>query len=89
MILDQASEFTIITVYDSPGGDKGDDWTQIKVKQNVNKVQVIIPSYEYSFEDDYITMEHHHHNGLDGKVSRFEVISFKSAEEMENFAANM
>ena len=45
-----------------------------------------LASYEYSFEDEWIKVEHHHHNGLDGKVSRFEVVIFKSAEEMENYS---
>ena len=67
-------------------GSKDDDYTTIKVKQSISKHVVTLASYEYSFEDEWIKVEHHHHNGLDGKVSRFEVVIFKSAEEMENFS---
>merc|ERR1711970_267905 len=76
-ILRDAEFGTIITLYDSPSGDKGDDYTEIKVKALVAE-NVMIRSYEESqtipVGDGVVEITHHHHNGLDGKVSRVEIL---------------
>jgi hypothetical protein len=59
---------TTITVYDDPDGGTGDDWTEIKVKR-LFKYETI-GTFEGSYENDYVKVTFHHHNGLDGKVSR-------------------
>lgn len=61
----------IISVYDSPSGDPGDDYTVITVKQNVSTI--VIGTFESSYEDANVKVEFHHHNGLDGKVSAIRV----------------
>jgi len=78
-ILRYADYGTTITLYDSPSGDKGDDYTVIKVKAAVAE-EVMIRSYEQSqtiaVGDGTVEITHHHHNGLDGKVSRVEIVKF-------------
>ena len=54
---------------------KGDDWTEIKIKQKISSPYGI-DTYESSFEDDTVKVTFHSHNGLDGKVSRMEVVTF-------------
>ena len=93
-ILHFADFGTIITLYDSPSGDKGDDYTEIKVGCSVFhyinllvKVRAVVAeevrirSYEQSqtiqVGDGTVEITHHHHNGLDGKVSRVEIVVFK------------
>merc|ERR1711915_88904 len=80
-ILRYASFGTTITLYDSPSGDKGDDYTIIKVRAEVTD-PVLIRSYEQSQSISVpsggtVDVEHHHHNGLDGKVSRVEIVVFR------------
>merc|ERR1711872_419037 len=59
-VLRFADYGTIITLYDSPSGDKGDDYTEIKEN-------VIIRSYEQSqtiqVAGGTVEVTHHHHNG--------------------------
>jgi hypothetical protein len=57
----------IIEVYDDPNGKTNDDWTSIKIKKAVP--EYCIGSFENSYEDDIVIVEHHHKNGLNGKVS--------------------
>ncbi|EDM68919.1 hypothetical protein PE36_19980 [Moritella sp. PE36] len=63
---------TQFTVYDSPNGDTGDDYTQITVLQDILGTYDI-DSYEDSYSDDYVRVNFHRHNGLDGKVSRIKI----------------
>ena len=66
---------TILTVYDSPGGSKDDDYTVIKIVEDIDS-PVIIQSFEQSGDFGSYKVEFHEKNGLDGKVSRFEMFSF-------------
>ena len=52
---------------------KKDDWTEIKVKKY--RTKVVIGSFEKDRDDDYVCVEYHEHNGLDGKVSYIEVVA--------------
>ncbi len=61
----------VIRLFDHPGGSREDDWTEITIKRNTKKV--VVPTFERSFEDQYIRVVYHRENGLDGKVSRLEV----------------
>lgn len=59
-------------VYDSPQGHTRDDWTEITLKKEVSGYY--IDTFEKRqgggvYEDEYIRMEYHRDNGLDGKVS--------------------
>merc|ERR1719431_575531 len=73
-ILRKAGIGTTITLYDSPSGDKGDDYTIIKVKGDLDD-DVVIGTFEKNqvLADGVVEIVHHHHNGLDGKISRVEV----------------
>lgn len=63
-----------IRVYDSPKGSKKDDWFEIMFLRDMRNVRYVIGTFEYSFKDNYIQASYHKKNGLDGKVSRIEVI---------------
>ena len=63
---------TNFSVYDSPDGSHGDDYSTYEVKQFISKFT--INSFHHNHEDSNIKITHHHHNGLDGKVSRINMI---------------
>ena len=72
---------TTINLYDSPGASKDDDWTEIKIKGDVLGEEIRIGSFEQSQTIEISTggtveITHHHVNGLDGKISRVEVVVF-------------
>jgi hypothetical protein len=62
---------TLIRVYDAPDGNSKDDWTEVHIKRA--GWNVIVPTFEKSYEDEDVKVVYHRHNGLDGKVSRIEV----------------
>ncbi len=69
---------TTIRVFDSPSGSRNDDWTEIYVGRFIRSR--CINSFEgesfgeaTSGETTFV-FDHHHKNGLDGKVSRLEVV---------------
>jgi len=62
---------TVLRAYDSPDGDKSDDWAEVTVKETVD--EYCIASFEQTYEDAVVKAVLHHKNGLDGKVSRIEV----------------
>ncbi len=57
----------VICVFDDPDGTKYDDWTEIVVKCQAQKV--CIKSFEQTYEDKNVKVTFHCINGLDGKVS--------------------
>jgi hypothetical protein len=62
----------ILRLYDSPSGDTSDDWTQIFVKNDTSRC---LGTLQGSANDATWKVDHHHVNGLDGKVSRLDVRS--------------
>jgi len=62
---------TELKVWDNPDASSDDDYTIIKVKKW--KSEIIINTFEHSYEDEYVKVSFHKHNGLDGKISRFRV----------------
>lgn len=70
--LMSAKKGTVITIYDDPDGSTGDDYTRIRIKQDLDKVWNVYTLQE-SGENEYIAVEHHHKDGLDGKVSAVRV----------------
>merc|ERR1712211_18257 len=80
-ILYSADYGTTITLYDSPNGDRSDDYVEIKVKGYTNN-PVVIGSFESTknimLDNGFIEVIYHRNNGLDGKVSRAEVSVFQS-----------
>ncbi|MEH2279822.1 MAG: hypothetical protein V7K90_00550 [Nostoc sp.] len=73
--LSEVQPFTIITVADSPEGGSKDDITTIKVKQKTPR-DLVVGTFENSFENEYVKVEHSHNNGLDGKVSHIKITGF-------------
>jgi len=71
MLLVNVQPEVVIRLYDNPDGEVDDDWVEILVKQAIP--DYCIGSYEQSFENDFVSVTFHDHNGLDGKVSRLEV----------------
>jgi hypothetical protein len=70
--LTSAPAGTIIRVYDDSTGATSDDWTQIFVK---NTASECLGTLQSSSSSSTLTVDHHHINGLDGKVSRVDVRS--------------
>lgn len=60
-----------ILLFDSPTGDRQDDWTEIRVK--TTRDRFVVGSFENSVNSPFVRIIHHRNNGLDGKVSRLEV----------------
>lgn len=67
----------VLHLYDSPDGEKADDWTEILIKNYVS--EYCISTFELNYEDDFVKSIFHSYNGLDGKVSRIEVHSISYA----------
>ena len=64
----------LITFYDNPSAQTDDDWIEILVKKAIPPTDFYqINSYQKSFEDEYVKVTYHEHNGLDGKVSYINV----------------
>jgi hypothetical protein len=64
--LSSAKAGTIIRVYDSSSGSQSDDWTQIFAKSNVS---TCLGTFESSFSNSSLRVDHHPVDNLDGKVS--------------------
>merc|ERR1712055_117973 len=78
---------TTISLYDSPSGSKDDDYTVIKIRGEVTS-PVELGTFERSQTIDLpgggtVEVAFHKDNGLDGKVSRMEVVIFKENDEMD------
>ncbi len=61
-----------IRLFDHPRGDLDDDWVEIQVIGSIS--EVCVDSYEQSYRDNLLNVTFHEHNGLDGKVSRLEIL---------------
>ncbi|MDN3548790.1 hypothetical protein [Mucilaginibacter aquaedulcis] len=56
--------------FDSPSAETDDDWVEILIKKPIPATDVYrLDTFEQSYEDDYVKVTSHYHNGLDGKVS--------------------
>lgn len=75
-----------LRLYDSPAGERQDDWVEITVKRDA--AEVLIPSFERSFENDDVRVVYHRNNGLDGKVSRLESSLGGSGPRMALYEGN-
>jgi hypothetical protein len=75
-----------LRLFDSPVGNKTDDWTEIIAKLPLNHVQ--LDSFERSFENTRVRVVYHRNNGLDGKVSRVEYAAESSGPLVELYEGN-
>ncbi|MDN3548791.1 hypothetical protein [Mucilaginibacter aquaedulcis] len=70
MALQGVTAGRTIQLYDSPDGSKSDDWVEILIKQDIHSFDLYeLDTFEQSYEDAYVKVTYHAHNGLDGKVS--------------------
>lgn len=63
----------VIRIFDNSGGSFNDDWTEIRV-HNRTPNGYCVPTFESSFFDGIVTVTYHRKNGLDGKVSRVQIV---------------
>lgn len=84
--LRQVRAGTVLRVFDDPEGDRHDDWTEIEVKRDIGSV--MLRSFEAAMDGPDLKVTHHHHNGLDGKVSQLEVVSAPSKAAFQLFEGN-
>ena len=73
--LNDLPEGTIIKVFDDPNRSKKDDWTEITVRQDLSLQTVCVPSFDKDFRDEWIDVEYHEVNGIQGKVSNIRIIA--------------
>lgn len=59
---------SIIGIYDDSNGGQNDDYTTITVKKQT-PANYVLSSFEQSFDNDYVNVQFHRNNGLDGNVS--------------------
>ena len=57
-------------LFDHPDGKTSDDWVQVTTRRKISRK--VIASFEKLSTDADLLVQNHRHNGLDGKVSRFE-----------------
>lgn len=62
----------VFVVYDSPNGNREDDFTIVRIKQNL-PLSYTINSFEGNVNDNYIEMQFFRNNGLDGKISSISI----------------
>jgi hypothetical protein len=60
-----------IRVYDSENGGTDDDFCIVNVKRVAP--EYIVPTFERTYEDEFVRVTFIRNNGLDGKVSRIKV----------------
>ena len=60
----------VLRLFDSPSGNREDDWTEIQVKRAVT--EYVVGTFELSQDTADVRVSYFRNNGLDGKVSRLE-----------------
>jgi len=70
-ILRSVREGAVISVFDSPSGDRSDDWAVVTVKKT--HPRYVIPAFESDVDDDYVQVKYLRKNGLNGNISRIDV----------------
>jgi hypothetical protein len=74
LVLSGAKKGARITLYDSPSGNREDDWYFIEVKRDIGmNERVVVPSFEESKDTSDYRAVYLRNNGLNGKVSRIRV----------------
>lgn len=65
---------TTFTVFDSPDGKRSDDYTMVRVLRDLKNRSVTIPSFHTSYNDGDVAVDARYRNGLDGKISRVQIV---------------
>ncbi len=71
LVLRELEAGRTIRLYDDSSGSTNDDWVEINVKADIDVLTLV--TLEDSFENPLVEVIYHRDNGLDGKVSRFEI----------------
>lgn len=71
--LENVSAGTEFRLYDSPSGSHSDDYAVLTIKRDAASLD--IPSFESNAETGNYKLTFHRKNGLDGKISRVEVVA--------------
>jgi len=74
---------TLLLLFDSPTGNREDDWVAIEVKRAITRKT--IDSFERTFEDADVRVVYLRNNGLDGKLSRLEFTSAAALQGVISF----
>lgn len=83
VILYNAPDGKLLSVYDSPNASKKDDWTEIYVKKSLTKN--VINSFERDIDKENYEVHSHFHDNLDGKISYISVSNAKPLAFVELF----
>lgn len=70
-VLHNVRAGAVISIFDSPDGDRGSDWAVITVKKPHPRYTLI--TFESNIDDDYVQVKHMRRRRLDGRVSRIEI----------------
>ncbi|WP_081864851.1 toll/interleukin-1 receptor domain-containing protein [Chondromyces apiculatus] len=70
-VLHNVRPGAVITLFDSPAGDRGEDWIVITVKRSHPRYTV--ETFERDVNDDYVQIRYMRKRKLDGRVSRVEI----------------
>jgi hypothetical protein len=60
-----------IRLFDDPSGSTSDDFCIVNVKRPAP--EYIVPTFERSYEDEYVRVTFIRNNGLDGQISRIRI----------------
>src|SRR5205823_2408311 len=71
LVLNRVRAGAVITVYDSSSGSTRDDYCIIRVGRFISRY--VVNSFEHDVSGGAVTVEYHHNNGLDGKVSAIKI----------------
>jgi hypothetical protein len=71
LVLQNVRAGTVVRVFDDPGCKRSDDWSEVRVRQDV--ARYVVASFERSVSEAHATVAFHRDNGLDGKVSCVQV----------------
>lgn len=83
MVLYNVPAGRVLRLYDSPSGDREDDWLELEVLDQL--AAYVVPSFENDVSDSRIRLNYFRNNGLDGKVSRLEVGDSSSVQGILSF----
>ncbi len=71
--LQYAKPGTWLRVFDDSDGRTNDDWAEIYVRKAAR--DIVIPTFQQNADNEYYWIRYYRKNGLDGKVSRVQVIA--------------
>ena len=83
LVFHRAPVGTLVRLYDHPDGKREDDWSEIEVVSQ--EPFFTVSSFQKQVEDGPYKLRYFRNNGLDGKVSRLEILGANQAIRMLSF----